>query len=64
MQVEKSITINIGDFQSFKIGVTGAPSYEEADKIIIAELERMEITVSEKIRRTLRWPQKGIDTWM
>ena len=64
MQVEKSITVNLGDYQSLKIGVTGAPSYEEADKVIIAELERLEITASNKIRQSLHWQQTGIDAWM
>jgi hypothetical protein len=64
MQVEKTITVNLGDYQSLKIGVSDAPSFEEADKILISELERLEITASDKIRKALHWQQTGIDAWM
>ena len=55
MQVEKSITINIGQYQSVKLGVSGAPTYEDCDKILIAELERLRLPVSKKIQQVLLW---------
>jgi hypothetical protein len=63
MQVEKSITINIDQYQSVKIGVSGAPSYEDADTIIIAELDRLKLPVNDKIKQALHW-QTGIKEWM
>jgi hypothetical protein len=55
MKFSKNITINIGQYESLKLGVEEAPNYRDADKIIIAELKRLEIPVSKKIMQCLQW---------
>ncbi len=53
--VTKQLTINIQQYESLKVGVEDAPSFEDADKIIISELKRINIPVSKKIRQCLQW---------
>jgi len=53
MIVSKHLTINIGQYQSLKIGVDEAPSFEEADRVIISELNRLDIPVDAKIKECL-----------
>ena len=55
MNMEKSITINLGNYQSIKIGCSEAPNYEECDRVIIQELQKMKINVDEKIHKALKW---------
>ena len=53
MKVSKSVTVNLGNYESLKVGVEETVTYEEADEIIIAELTRLEIAVSSKIQHAL-----------
>jgi len=53
MKVSKSVTVNLGNYESLKVGVEDTATYEEADEIIIAELIRLEIAVSSKIQHVL-----------
>lgn len=55
MKYSKSITVNMKDFESMKISVEDAPSFETCDEALINELQRLEITASDKIRRSLHW---------
>jgi hypothetical protein len=61
MKVSKTLTINIGQYQSLKVGVDEAPTFEAADAIIIAELKRVDIPVDSKIRKCLKWKEKAVD---
>ena len=55
MKYEKSITLNLGNYESLRIGVADAPNYEECDKVIIKHLQDMKISVDRNIRRCLNW---------
>jgi len=55
MKYDKTVTINLGNYESMKIGVSEAPSYDDCDKMIIQELERKGIPVGQKIRQMLGW---------
>jgi hypothetical protein len=57
MKVVKSLTINLGGYESLKIGVEQAPTYEDADRVIISELKRLDIPVSSKIRQCITWTE-------
>jgi hypothetical protein len=63
MRVEKTLTINIGNYESLKLGILDAPTFEDADKALIAELERLKIPVDSKIKQALSW-QVGLNHWM
>ena len=58
MKMEKTITINLGNYQSLKVGCTDAPTYEECDQEIINELIRCGINVDEKIHKALNWAKR------
>lgn len=58
MKFIKVVTINLGDYNSLKLGVDDAPSHEEADKFIISECKREGIEVNHKIRQALSWAEK------
>jgi len=51
----KQITVNLGNYESLKLGVSDAPSFGECDKMIISELKNRGISVSEKVHRMLGW---------
>jgi len=55
MKYEKMVTINIGNYQSLKIGVTEAPSFDDCDKVIIEELDKLDMEINEDIKNSLRW---------
>jgi hypothetical protein len=55
MKVNKQVTINLGQYESLKLGVENAPSFEEADNVIVSELKRIEIPVSKRIFHCLQW---------
>jgi len=63
MKVEKAIVVNIGNYQSLRLGVSDAPSFEDCDQVIIAELERLRLPINDKVTKALAW---GVDlsTWM
>ena len=46
MKYEKSVTINLGNYNSVRIGVTEAESLEAADREIRAHLAERKIDVS------------------
>jgi len=58
MKYEKVITINIGNYESLKIGVGDAPSFEECDKALIEHIKYMGISVDKKIHQALMWSEK------
>ncbi|UCD13374.1 MAG: hypothetical protein JSW60_07400 [Thermoplasmatales archaeon] len=62
MKVSKQLTINIGAYESLKVGVDEAPTFEEADTVIIAELQRLQISISDKIRQCIQW-KETVDEW-
>jgi len=53
MKVTKQVTINLGQYESLKLGVEDAPCYEKADDVIVTELKRLDIPVSKKIFQCL-----------
>jgi hypothetical protein len=57
MMVSKNLTINLGKYESLKLGVEDAADYAAADAVIIAEIKRIEIPVSKKIQQCLQWKQ-------
>ena len=63
MKVTKHITVNLGNYESLKIGVEDIDDYEVADKILIDELRRMKIAVSSRILQALCEGKKTED-WM
>jgi len=63
LHIEKSITINIGNYQSLKIGVSEVTTFQEADQAIIAELQRLDLQVGEKIKQSLNM-QKDLESWV
>ena len=54
----KAVTINLGNYESLRIGVSDAPSFEECDNAIISHLKIEGIEVDETIRRALLWNGK------
>lgn len=62
MKVSKQLTINIGGYESLKVGVDEAPTFEDADAVIIAELQRIQIPISDKIRKCIQW-KETVDEW-
>lgn len=62
-KVTKQLTINLGQYESLRIGVEDAPSFEEADDIIVSELKRISLPVDKKIRQCLQW-NETIDEYM
>ena len=61
MKVNKQVTINLGQYESLKIGVEEAANYEQADDAIITELKRIDIPVSKKIFQCLQWKNNKTD---
>ena len=55
VKVTKQLTINLQQYESLKIGVEDAPSFQDADQVIKSELDRIGIPVSEKIKQCLCW---------
>jgi len=55
---EKSITVNLGNYESLKVGVSDAPSYNECDKAINEHLNNLGIEVTNGIKRSLKWNGK------
>jgi hypothetical protein len=49
MKYEKGVTINLGNFQTYKIAVSEAPSFEECSKKIIEELRQMQKKIDNSI---------------
>jgi len=58
MKFEKCLVINIGDYQSLRIGISNAPSYEACDQYLISELERIGIPVNATIKQVIQWEKK------
>jgi len=59
MKVSKHLTINIGQYQSLKLGVDEAADFKNADAVLIAELQRIDIPVDKKIKAALLWNING-----
>jgi len=60
MKFSKSITINLGNYESIKIGVDDAPSFEDCDKMIVEELMAKKIGAGMKIHQFLAWSEKRV----
>lgn len=63
MKYSKQVTVNIGQYQSVKLGVEDAPSFQAADDIIVEEIKRMKIPVNNKIKQCLQW-ETNIGEWV
>ena len=55
MKFEKAITINIGNYQSVRIGVSDANSFADCDEALIKHVIKMGFDVDEMVKRALRW---------
>jgi hypothetical protein len=53
MKVSKMVVINIGNYQSLRLGVDECPNYAIADNIIIQELQRIGLPVDQKVKQVL-----------
>lgn len=51
--MEKRVTIDLGEFESLKLGVEDVASYKVADEILLIELKRLGIEVSDRIKLAL-----------
>ncbi|GAI20730.1 unnamed protein product [marine sediment metagenome] len=51
----KSLTINIGQYESVKLGVAEATSFEACDEVLLAELRRLGLPVTKKIQQAIKW---------
>ena len=58
MKVEKHLVINIGGYESLRIGVSEALNYHDCDQILINELKRINIPLTNKIKQILQWSNK------
>jgi len=52
-RVSKSITVNLGNYESLKLGVEDAASFDEADAIILAELREAQLPTTPRVRQCL-----------
>jgi len=59
MKYEKSITLNLGNYESLKIGVSDAPSYNECDNAIKQHLNELSVKIDDTIKRALLWNGKN-----
>ena len=59
MRYGKTITVNIGNYQSLRLGVEDAPSYTFADAIILKELHRLNLPIDERVKQCLSWQNSG-----
>ena len=66
LKVGKSLTINIGQYQALRISVEDVATYDEANAVLIDEINRLKIPVNKRIRQCLEWNegQTGMDAWM
>ena len=53
MKFEKSVTVNLGDFNSVRLCVTDATSFLACDHAIISELQRIKAPENIKIKAIL-----------
>ena len=58
MKFSKMITVNIGGYESVKLGVDDASSFSECDGQLITELTDLGIPVSKKIKQCLVWEEE------
>jgi hypothetical protein len=57
----KLLTINLGSYETIRLGIDDAPTFEACDAAIIAELQRIDISVSKKIRQCLQCRNQPAD---
>jgi len=60
MKVSKQVTINLGNYQSLRVGVEEAPTFSDADSVIIRELHRLKIPVDQRIKQCLLWEKSEV----
>ena len=60
MKVSKQVVINLGNYQSLRVGVESAPSYAAADAVIIRELNRLKLPVDRKVKQCLLWEKPEV----
>ena len=53
MKATKQLTINIGNYESIRLGVEDADNYEECNRVILTEIKRLNLEVSDKIKQCL-----------
>ena len=53
MKVEKHITVNLGNYQSLKIGAIDADNFSQCNEALIKEIKSMDIDVSASILKSL-----------
>lgn len=58
LKFEKTLTINIGAYNSVKLGVSDAPSYLACDEVLITELKRLNLPRNAKINAVLKWQEE------
>jgi len=49
--------LNLGNYQSLKLGVSDAPSFEECDQFLIKELIRLGQNVDDRVHMVLKWEE-------
>lgn len=55
LKVNKSITLNLQNYQSLRLGVDDADSFTDADQVLIMEIQRLGLRVDDRIKRVLMW---------
>jgi len=53
MKYEKVVTINLGNYESVKIGVTDASSFSECDKLLLDQVKELGVKLSTQLMKTL-----------
>ena len=53
MKYEKTITINLGNYESLKLGVSECDSWEECDKMLIDEILKKNLPFDKQMRKVL-----------
>ena len=58
MKYEKSVTINLGNYESMRVGVTEANSFEECDIELKKHLSELDISIDKPIGLALKMQNK------
>jgi len=53
LKVEKHLTLNLGNYQSLKIGAIDADNFPQCNEALIKEIKSMDIDVSSSILKAL-----------
>jgi len=55
MKYEKVVTINLGNYESIKLGVSECESFDECNKMITDEIIKNKLPFDKQIRKALSW---------